>query len=192
MAKPGNEHAVDAIATLVTGGTEVFFVRHLIPIRPGHVIRLLRVHHSVVAELVTTITGDFSTISLFKPTPEAHGTLASPPQIGMDTIFNQQNAVFMHRSRSNLIDVFRQKINIQSRSAVAINQFEMQSHWSGEYDLLIPELWVHLGFDYEFTVNATEIFTRVEFRYERATPAQVAAVQYEWGQDPKDREVDFL
>lgn len=191
--KPGNEHTVDAFAVIVSGGVEQFFVRRLVPVRPATVVRLLRIHYySVVEQTGFAVDTSLSSVMLLKPTPETHGTTADPAQIGMDTLFNEINTPQSHRSRSNVIDAFRTHKRFEIASGVGFAQLESEEHFSQEYDLLIPGLWAHFGYDYTVTINATEVFVRVEFRLEKATPKELATVNYNWGQDPRDQGLENL
>lgn len=191
--KLGNDHTVDAFTTAVTGGTEQFFVRRLLPYRPGSLIRLLRLHHYFTPELLG-ITGNqnFAYVALLKPTPETHGTAVFAAQIGIDTLFNEQNAAQMHRSRSNLIDVWRAYTRFDEATAVGNEFMPTERHWSEEYDLIVPALYMHHGYEYTLSVNANESFTRIEYRWEKATAKELAQANYAWGLDPRDQGLENL
>lgn len=190
-----NDHSVDAFAVSVTGGTEQFFVRvpALVAPRTNRLIRLVRVHQYMhVQALGAAADSDFAGLAMLMVKPEEHGTAALAAQVGSDTLFNAQGAGQMMRNRSSIVDIFRFIQRVNRESAVGIQFFDVGMDRTEEYDLEVPALFMHYGFDYQVTTNATECFTRVEYRYEHASVKKLAALHLQWGLDASDLDRENL
>ena len=178
----------DAFTTSLSAGSELNFKVRLLSGRARQLIRLHRIRHYLAFQPVNQ--GEdwtFEGVSVFQAGPEEPGSPTVAPQMRVISMFDNFTAgQASYRNRSQIVDVFRTVFSEDFGDNTGILHKPFSFSYSEEYDLLLPALHIMMGLFSSDAIAAMEIFTRVEYEWEDASLATIAAAQFQWGQDPGD------
>ena len=183
-----HNNRTDAFVTSITGGAELNFLVKLLSGRARQLIRLHRISQNISFQPFNIAT-DFTmeVTSVFQAGQELPGSSTIAPQARVATMFEGFTAGgASYRNRSQIIDHWRIAYAEELDDATGKHIKPTMWRFSESYNLLVPAVHVFMGLFANLSMNAVEVFTRVEYEWETHDLATIAAVQFAYGQDPLD------